>query len=162
AKDLLNITPEHAKVPALYIAELLENNRSAVISEPLRLGEVQEKLLMNRSYVVPELIIFSPNSIDYEGLAVFQEHDVDSKKVGKLNRDEAKGLHFIIGKDQMGSVTASVDGEQTSFNIMEGSSEYKLLNKDKNQLHFQIDIELIGDLMEYYGTEDFNKEGVLK
>lgn len=160
AKELLDIEPEHQKVPAQYINELLDNRQTPITTEPIRLGDIQEKLLMNRSYTIPQLSVYSDNSINYESVGVVQEPI--SRLMGTLKYGEAKGLHFIIGENQKGSVNTDVEGEQATFEIIEGTSQYRLTNRDKNELTFQVDIDITAEIMEYFGTVDFYKEENLK
>lgn len=160
AKHLLDVEAEHIKIPAQYMIEMLENNRSAITKEPARIGDIQEKLLVNRSYMLPLLTILSDNVINYAGGAIIAEDP--SRMVGIITDGDAKGRNFIIGRSQQGSVTADVKGERATFEIEEGSSKYKLTNRDKNSLTFQVDINIKANVREYYGSADFYKEEVLK
>ncbi|WP_067725151.1 Ger(x)C family spore germination protein [Oceanobacillus damuensis] len=160
AKGLLDIEPEHEKIPARYISELMENPATPETIEPFRVGDIQEKLLNNRSFTIPQLAIFSDNSINYDGVAVFDGHT--SKIVDTLKGDEVKGLNYITGKEQLGSVTAELEGELVGFIVLEGSSKIKLTNKDKQNLQFQVDVEVEAQLTEYRGNKDFYKKGNLE
>ncbi|WP_179151963.1 Ger(x)C family spore germination protein [Oceanobacillus senegalensis] len=160
AKDLLYVEPEHIKIPSKYITELMENNESPITSETTRLGDIQENLLMGKSYTIPLLSMVSDKTIEYEGVALF--HGQTSRLVDTLKDDEAKGLHFIIGRNQRGSVISEVEGKQTSFVITEGDSKYKLTNNDKNNLTFQVDINITAQITEYFGTMDLYKNKSLR
>ncbi|MGJ9458421.1 Ger(x)C family spore germination protein [Oceanobacillus sp. CF4.6] len=156
AKDFLDLETEHAKVPAQYVSELMENRQVAETTEPIRVGDIQEDLLMNRSYIIPQIAMYADNSINYEGLAVFQGHT--SQLVDTLKGDEAKGLNLIIGENQQGSITADVEGDQATFLIKKGGSKLKLKNKSKENLEFQVDIEINASIAEYFGSLDFYKK----
>ncbi|WP_158591746.1 Ger(x)C family spore germination protein [Oceanobacillus halophilus] len=158
AKDLLSIETEHAKIPAQYISELTENRQVPITTSPVRIGDIQESMLNNRSFVVPLLSIYKDNSVNYKGLAIFQGKS--SKMVGTLLGKEAKGFNYVLGKEQQGSVTTKVEGDQTTFILAGGTSKIKLLNKDKDQLRFQVDIDVDARLTEYFGELDFYSKGV--
>lgn len=160
AKTLLNVEPEHVKIPAEYITEIMENAESVATMKPIQIGDVQEKLLINRSFTVPLLTEVADNSIYYQGIAVIAEKP--NKLVDTLTGADAKGRQFITGGAQDGSVTTEVEGEQATFEITGSSSDYKLLNRDKNALEFQVDISLTAAIREYFGTVDFYKEENLK
>ncbi|MFC4023277.1 Ger(x)C family spore germination protein [Oceanobacillus longus] len=160
AKDLLAVETEHEKIPAQYIGELLETPQVTETTEPVRVGDIQEHLLTNRSYILPEIKLYSDNSINYETLAVFQGHT--GQMMGSLIGEEAKGLNLIIGENQRGSVTADVEGDQATFLVKEGSSKIKLKNKNKQNLEFQVDIEITASIAEYFGSIDFYKKEKLK
>lgn len=156
AKDFLEVKPEHITVPARYITQLLENSESLLASKPLMFGEAQKKLLTNRSYRVPQLSMVSNDTIRYDSIAIIQEPK--SKLMGTLQINETKGLHLIIGEDIHGTVSTSVGGEAVSYQISESSSEYKLLNEEKEKLTIRVDIDVTADLMEYFGSVDFYKK----
>ncbi|WP_087974641.1 Ger(x)C family spore germination protein [Oceanobacillus rekensis] len=155
AKDILNVEAEQEKVPSQYVTKLLEGNENPITTEPVRVGDIQEYLLSNRSFIIPKLSVFSKNSINYEGLAVFRGKT--GQMVDSLEGEDAKGLNMIIGKNQQGSITAAVDDDQVTYSISEGSSKIKLTNKDKNNLVFQVDIDLTAQIREFNGSLDFYK-----
>ncbi|MUK88017.1 Ger(x)C family spore germination protein [Ornithinibacillus sp. L9] len=156
AKDLLYVETEHAKLPAQYLSELLVNREIPETIEPIRIGDVHEKILNNRSFILPELAVYADNSVNYQGIAIFQ--GVSKKLVDTITGDEAKGLNFIRGENQEGSITADVEGKKTTFSVLEGGSKIKLTNKDKNNLSFQVDIEATVQIAEYFGEIDFYKK----
>ena len=160
AKELLNVLPEQEKIPAQYITKLLEINENTITTEPIRIGDVQESLLNNRSFIIPKISVFSKNSINYEGLAVFRGKT--SQMVDILEGDDAKGLNLIIGKNQLGGIAANIEGDQVTYSISEGDSKIKLLNGDKNNLVFQVDIDVTAQIREFSGSVDFYKEAILK
>jgi spore germination protein len=160
ASDLLEIEPEQVKIPSQYVSELMENKKSAITTEPVRIGNVQESMLRNQSFVIPLLSIRKENSVEYEGLAVFRG-DID-QMIGVLEGDEAKGANFIVGKKYEGSVTTDVNGDIVSFLILNGKSKIKLTNKNKDQLKFQVKIELKAAVAEYTGSRNLDNEKELK
>lgn len=160
AKDLLNVEPEHVKIPADYITEIIEHAESVATMKPVHLGNVQEKLLIDRSFTVPLLSRLGDNSIFYEGIAVFANQP--NKLIDTLTGADAKGRQFIVADAQEGSITTKLEGDPVTYEIMGSDSKYKLLNRDKNALEFHVDITLKAAIREYYGTADFYKKEDLK
>ncbi|WP_249871712.1 Ger(x)C family spore germination protein [Oceanobacillus saliphilus] len=156
AKDLLEVEPEHVKIPAQYISELMENPRNTETIEQVRVGEIQEHLLANASFKIPQLAFFSDDRVNYEGVSIFEGDK--TKMVGTLTGGEVKGLNFIIGKDQLGNIVADIEGEKAEFVILKGGSKIKLTNKNKENLKFQVDIDVETQLSQYEGTLDFYKQ----
>ncbi|MFD2044742.1 Ger(x)C family spore germination protein [Ornithinibacillus salinisoli] len=156
AGDVLHVETEHVKIPGQYISELLENKQTPETIIPVRIGDIQESLLNNRSFIIPQVATFTKNSVNYEGIAVFHGHT--SQMVDTLNGDDAKGLNFIIGNGQEGSVTADVEEEQVTYIISNGSSKIKLKNRDKENMSFEVDMDITASIVEYFGTLDFYKK----
>lgn len=150
AKAILNVEPEQEKVPSQYVTKLLEGNDNLITTEPIRVGDIQEDLLNNRSFIIPKIAVYSKNSINYEGLAVFRGKT--SQMVDILEGDDAKGLNMIIGKKQQGGIVADVEGNQATYSVLEGTSKIKLTNKDKNNLVFQVDIDVTAQIAEFSGS----------
>ncbi|MFD1849607.1 Ger(x)C family spore germination protein [Oceanobacillus bengalensis] len=161
AKELLNVEPEQVKIPALYISELTESKQVTSTTEPTRIGNIHESLLSKRSFIIPDLSVFSDNSIDYEGLGVFRGET--SQMVGTLTGNEAKGLNYIVGQNQEGSVPAKVEDKLATFDIANGDSTFKLTNRDKDNLTFQVTIDIGAIIVEYFGSLDpYKKENMEK
>lgn len=159
AKDLLNVKAEHAKIPAQYISEVMEQAESIATINPLRIGDIHESLLIDRSFAVPLLASISEESIYYEGIAVMS--DTPSKLAGTLLGEFARGRNLIIGEAQDGAISTDVEGELASYEILDSNSKYKLINRNGNKLTFQVDIDITASLREYFGTVDFYNPEIL-
>ncbi len=156
AKELFEVEPEHEKVPSKYLSELLENPVNPETVKPLQVGKIQEALLNRNSFTVPQLSVLTNTSANYEGVAVLKGDT--SQLVGTLTGEEVKGMNFITGEEIEGSMKAEVDGKMATFSILEGGSTITLKNKDKNNLQFQVDIEVDAQLAEYLGDKDIYKK----
>lgn len=152
AKDLLNVEPEHEKVPAVYMTRLLENKGSLITLEPVRFGEVQENFLDKTSFPIPLLKKMGSKSVEYDGFAVF--HGPKSKVVGTLYGDEAIGVTLIRGKKQTGSIITNVDGNRLDNEILNIKSDISLINNDKNHLEFNVNIKVKAGIAEVFGSEN--------
>lgn len=158
AKDILNIEPENMSIPAQYINELLENKITPKTMEPLLVGELQELLLTRSSYTAPLLTAHSKNSVNYESITAF--HGQSSRLVGTISDEDAMGLNFILGTNQLGSVNTKVEGEEVAFSVKGGKSKIKLTNTNKDALAFHVQIDIEAQVEEYHGFMDYyTKEG---
>ncbi|SHG88972.1 Ger(x)C family spore germination protein [Ornithinibacillus halophilus] len=152
AKELFYVQTEHVKIPAQYLSELLENREVPITVEPTRVGDIQEALLQNRSFALPQLTLFSDNSVNYSGIAAIRGKT--GQWVGTIYEEEAKGRNFIFGRNLQGNLTTTMDGELLTVNITKGGRKVTLKNKDKHNLKFDVDIEVEASIAEYYGTID--------
>lgn len=160
AKDFLDVEPEHVKIPTEYLSELTDNRSSSTTVVPIRLGDIQEWMLVKRSYIIPLLKIRDESSVEYSGLALF--NGTTNQMVGVVQDDEAKGVQFIRGENEHGSVTTDVEGDKFSFLILGGKSKKKIMNKDKENLQFQVTIEINAAVAEYTGSRDLDKKEEVK
>ncbi|WP_068676947.1 Ger(x)C family spore germination protein [Oceanobacillus sp. Castelsardo] len=160
ASDFLEIEPEQVKIPSQYISELTENKRSSITIGPISMGNIQELMLDDRSFMIPLLSILKENSVEYDGFAVFLGYT--DQMVGILEGDEARGVNFIIGKNQGGTITTEIAGDQVSFLILKGKSKVQLKNKDKDGLRFHVNIGLEAQVAEYTGSRDLDTEKEVK
>ncbi|WP_182200009.1 Ger(x)C family spore germination protein [Paraliobacillus salinarum] len=146
ANALLEIVPEDVKLPSEYISTLLENQRSAEVSYPLRLGDLNEYLLMELSFVMPYLYILDDESIENDGVAVF-----NGKKggiVGILNGTLTKGRNIITGDANSGTISISADDTKFTAELIDNKSKINLVNEKKNNLKFQLEVEVTGIISE--------------
>lgn len=153
ASELLNVEAEHEKVPALYIKDLLENKFMPYGPGPIRVGDTEEKLLEDQSFLIPYLQKDSEKSIEYKGVALIQGKS--KQMVGTLTGEAARGLTFILGRYQKGGIQTKIEGDLIVLDILEsGTSKIKLTNNDKDNLHFDLEINLNANIVEYLGNLD--------
>ncbi|MCT2536449.1 Ger(x)C family spore germination protein [Aquibacillus koreensis] len=146
ASSLLDIEPEHIKVPSQYISELLDNKKSAEVSPPLRLGDLHEKLFANVSFVIPYLAIVDDKSIENSGVAVFNTNE--RAVIGTLDGPLTMGRNFMTGDMEAGNMRISIQDAKANIMIANVQSSLKLTNKDKNNLTFEIDVNISGVISE--------------
>ncbi|MFD1453735.1 Ger(x)C family spore germination protein [Oceanobacillus sojae] len=156
SEELLNIDPENVKLPSQYITELIKSNYKLADLEPETAGDMQYFFIKNKSFYLPYLENTpSTTGIQLGGVAVFEGEN--GKMVGILKGDEITGLALTRPSF---SETLIVDhnGQKASFTIPDGRTEIKLLNSDPENLHFQFDVFLTGELVEASQGLDFIKE----
>lgn len=160
AKEVLHIDAEHVSLPSVYIVDMLENDQTTMTKDPVKLGDIHEKLLTNRSYSLPYLSVVTEKILKYDGVAVIAEKP--SRMVGALTGDISEDRHFISGKARQSVVTIQVEGNPATLEINELRSRYVLLNENPDALHFRVDIELDALIKEYVGQLDLYDEENMK
>lgn len=155
AKSLLDLETEHEKLPARYIDTLMEYKENSFTIQPVRLGDLQEKMLESRSFVIPILSVFANNSINYSGVAVFRGETNELVEV--IRKEDVEGRNFIVGENFEGAMPLEIEGDLITFLVQRGNSSVKLTNNDKENLGFQVDIKLSARIVEYLGKKDLSK-----
>ncbi|WP_237566208.1 Ger(x)C family spore germination protein [Oceanobacillus massiliensis] len=155
ASDILYVEPEHVKLPAEYVGQLLENRDNLLTTEQVRIGDVQENLLQNSCFVIPLIEVLNKETVNYKGIAVFNGES--GQMVGTLEGKEAEGRNFILGQDQEGSLSMEVGDDQMAFAILNGDSKITIKNENKENMQFQVDIEVESRIAEYGGAKDIYK-----
>ncbi|MEC5425652.1 Ger(x)C family spore germination protein [Virgibacillus sp. C22-A2] len=151
AKEVLYIKPDNEDLPAMYIKSVMENSyKTGGSIEPIHIGEVQEYLLSNRSYVIPSVFVAGDN-IKYEGVGVFQGKNNQMLEI--LNNDETKGLGFIIEKIKGGTIKVEVGGDLITIELADIKSNIKVEGKDKENLKISVKMELEGKIAETFGNK---------
>ncbi|MBD0789032.1 Ger(x)C family spore germination protein, partial [Vibrio sp. Y2-5] len=82
--------------------------------EAARIGDVQEKIISNRSFVLPVLKP-TKQGIEMDGAALFRGKD--NKCVGMLNGEQTVGINFIIGEKLGGYFTIRKKDQLITYEI---------------------------------------------
>lgn len=97
AEAILKQSAKPENLPAQYIDMLAEHPpKNAQMIEAARIGEVQEKMISNRSFVLP-ILELTKQGVQMNGAALFRGKD--NKCVGNLSGEETLGMNYIIGKN---------------------------------------------------------------
>ena len=151
AKEILDITPENEKIPALYMDTLLEKGLGIKGTlKPVQLGDIHESFLTDSSFTLP-LFLPSEKKLDYEAGAVF--HGYEGKLVGTLSKQEMQGLNLMIGEYQGGPIEFEHEGNMITFNISHANSKIKIDTKNSEKLSISVDISAEGRIAEVFGAE---------
>ncbi|WP_138419391.1 Ger(x)C family spore germination protein [Aquibacillus sediminis] len=150
ASALLDIKPEHIKLPSQYIETLLENQRSSEVAKPLRLDDLHKYLFLDFSFVIPYLSISDDKNIEHNGVAVFNGNE--RVVVGRLDGELTKGRNFLTGEAEFGTMMIPVDDSKSDsksvVQFTEVNSDLQLVNNDKNNLQFEIKMDVAGNITE--------------
>jgi len=149
AAELLNIAPQHTRLPSYYISTLMENDESGEAVPPLTIGNLQEYLIGDISFAAPLLSAYSEQqSILNSGAAVYNSYE--KRMVGTLTDEEAKGLYLILGELATGALPIPIDENMMVVRLHEVNSSIKLIQSDLPNLQFQINISASAELVESY------------
>lgn len=160
ASDYLSILPENEKIPSKYLSKVLENKSNLDIAQPLTVGNVQSYLLSNRSFIIPYINQVDKTTINYDGLSVYSGSK--NKILGNLVGNDAKGVNFILSKNQTGTINTEVDDHDVTFEILKIQSKIALKDKNKLPLQFEITINVEAGVAEQYGSLNLMKESNYK
>ncbi|MGX4668860.1 Ger(x)C family spore germination protein [Cerasibacillus sp. JNUCC 74] len=153
AKDVLEVMPVDEKVPALFIDSLMESNyKNASSLKHIHVGQLQELMLNDRSYTVPEVEIVSSKKLKYKDAAVI--HAQDDKMVASLSDDETAGLSFLTEPQQIAPINVNIDGHTVVVELFDGNPDIKVLKADKNNIEVEISISVEGNIAEEHGFSD--------
>src|SRR5699024_1510294 len=101
AGKILDVLPSNEQVPALYIDNLLTYRlEQTSLLKPMIVGKIQEHLLKNDSFTIPEVKEVD-GEIKYEGGSIF--HAFKDRVVGTLTSEEMTGLNMITGGNHGGT-----------------------------------------------------------
>lgn len=152
AKEILDIMPEHEKVPSLYMDTLLDINLQNIgILRPVELGDIHELLLNDSTFTLPKYIP-GEKKLNYKGGTVYHGHE--GKLVGTLSQEEIQGLNFVIGEYQGGPIEFDHKGNLITLNIDKGNSKFMVDAKDKENIKVSVNINTEGSIEEVFGAEE--------
>ncbi|WP_404457716.1 Ger(x)C family spore germination protein [Oceanobacillus kapialis] len=160
ANEILESKPENVDVPAMYLDDLMEstNNNTSTI-KPTHIGQVQEQILNQQSYVLPVIKRKGPLA-EYGGVVVIKGET--NQMVGSLNEEETSGLGFMDGSTEGGVLEIEVDGELVAIEIMQINQKLKMKGKKLPTVKADINIEIKGNIAEHFGEKSVLEEKYVK
>lgn len=160
AKEVLNSSPENTDIPAMYLDDLMENvERNTNTIKPIHIGEIQELILNEQSYVLP-LVKKIGSLAEYGDVVVMNGEK--NQMVGSLNEDETSGLGFIDGSTEGGVLEFEIDENLVVVEITKTNQKMKIKNKQKDNLEVEISIVIDGNIAEYFGEKSLLDEKYIK
>ncbi|WP_200411892.1 Ger(x)C family spore germination protein [Virgibacillus salexigens] len=153
ARQAFNIKPENEKIPSLYLESLMDNNYKNFGSlKPIHIGDIQEFLLSERSYVIPELHISDNKFLQYKGAAVFR--GISNEMIDSLTEEETVGLEFITEKGAGGVIEIEVDGQKLTIEISNINQSIQVKEKNKENIRIEVTINVEGKVGERFGEAE--------
>lgn len=148
AEAVLNQSAKPENLPAQYIDMLAEHPpKNAHMVEAARIGDVQEKIISKRSFVLP-ILKLTKQGIQMEGAALFRGKD--NKYVGMLNGEQTMGMNYLIGKKFGGFFTIRKKNQLITYEIHKLQCNIKVFTKDTMQPEFDVHLSLEGTLAELH------------
>ena len=156
ATDILDVKPKIENAPAMYIKSISENNyKNAEILPKVRLGDVHEYLLSNKSFVIT-MIERNKEKLDLSGVAIM--HGKTNTMVGTLNRDETVALNYVTNEIDGGFIKTFHEEKPILYDIYNFHSDVEVQASDKNNISFTIKIRTEGGLAETFLSQDYLNE----
>ncbi|MFJ8267734.1 Ger(x)C family spore germination protein [Peribacillus asahii] len=159
ARTVLEINPQHEKMPVLFIDSLSENiGKHGTSLPPINIGDVHSYLLKGNSFVIPRIVV-KDNKGAIVGAAIFNSQD--QKMIGTLNESETLALNFITEKVESAILEFLMNGQLIAFEIKGAKSKIEADVSDKNQIKFTVKINVEGNVGELYGDLALKNQSVL-
>ncbi len=156
ARDILNLKPKNVNVPSMYLDDLMENvDRNTSTIKPVHVGEVQELILNEQSYVLP-IVKKAGDQAEYGNVVVINGES--NQMVGSLDEEETAGLGFVNGHTEGGVLEIQVDDDLIAIEITEIKQNMNIKNRQKDQLRVGISIDIKGNIAEHFGGRSVLKE----
>ncbi len=151
AEAILKQSAKPENLPAQYIDMLAEHPpKNAQMIEAVRIGEVQGKMIANRSFALP-LLGLTKQGVQMEGAALFRGKD--NKCVGTLNGEQILGMNYIIGKKIGGFFTVRKNNQLITYEIHKLRRKIKVSTDNVTKPKFDIHLSTEGTLAELHFSE---------
>jgi spore germination protein KC len=167
AKDIINAKTGLDKIPAVHIADTLENNTALSKTRSIKLFDALKEMGSNGRDVVIGTIESSNNkgralveNMKIEGAAVFEK----DKMVGWLNGNQTRGLLFIESKVKSTIIyfaDQSKGNKKVSIEVLRSKGKKSAKFNGEN-LEFNVDIKVEGNIGGQQVLEDLTKEDTIK
>jgi spore germination protein KC len=162
ANEVLDVSPELEKLPAINIAKLVETQKITSESPTVRLIDFINRLMSKSTAPIAPLIKVTgegnEKTVEVFGTAVFK-HD---KLVGELNRRETRGLLWVINKVKGGMINVpSPSGDGTvSLEITLAKSKMTPVIQNDTIL-IKLDIKAEGIINSQSGSENIASPNIV-
>lgn len=148
AKSILQQSAKPENLPAQYIDMLAEHSpKNAQMVEATRLGDVQEKIVAHRSFILPVLQL-TKQGVKMEGAALFRGKD--AKYVGSLNGEQTRDINYIIGKKIAGFFTIRKKNHFLTYEIHKVRRKITVSTTNTTKPKFDVHLSLEGILAEVH------------
>ncbi|NFN87482.1 Ger(x)C family spore germination protein [Clostridium sporogenes] len=144
SEEILNFKPNMEKSVENYIIGMLENNKKNNTAFPLTLSEFLQETSQNKTALIPIINIDKKN----KDLKISKVAVINNDKIkGYITTDQANNIQLINKKFKGGTRTIIRDGSPLDYSIE--NSERKIKLKDKENLNFDIKLNIEGQIKGY-------------
>ncbi|MBG0968035.1 Ger(x)C family spore germination protein [Bacillus sp. SRB3LM] len=148
AKAILQQSATPENLPAQYIDMLAEHSpQNAHMVETTRLGDVQEKIVAHRSFILPVLQL-TKQGVKVEGAALFRGKD--AKYVGSLSGEQTQDINYIVGKKFAGFFTIHKKKQSITYEIHRVRRKITVSTTNIIKPKFDVHVSLEGILAEVH------------
>ncbi|MBU4642981.1 Ger(x)C family spore germination protein [Bacillus toyonensis] len=151
AEAVLNQSAKPENLPAQYVDMLAEHPpKNAQMVEAARIGDVQEKIISKRSFVLP-ILKLTKQGIQMGGTALFRGKD--NKYIGTLSGEQTMGINYIIGRKIGGFFTIRKKNQLITYEIHKLHRKIKIFTENTLKPKFDIHLSLEGTLAELHFSD---------
>lgn len=151
AEDILQQSAKPENLPAQYIKMLgKHSSKNAYMVEATRVGEIQEKIVANRSFILP-ILQLTKQGVKIEGAALFRGKD--AKYVGSLSGEQTRDINYIIGKKIAGFFTLRKKNQFLTYEIHKVHRKITVSKINTTKPKFDVHISLDGILAELHVSD---------
>ncbi|AJD32566.1 Ger(x)C family spore germination protein [Clostridium sporogenes] len=154
SEEILRFKPNMEKSIENYIIGMLENNEKNNTAFPLTLNEFLEEISQNNTALIPVINIDKKN----EDLKISKVAVIKNNKIkGYISTEQSNNIQLINKKFKGGTRTIIRDGSPLDYSIE--NSERKIKLKDKENLSFDIKLNLEGQIKGYNIDKQISSKG---
>lgn len=151
AESILKQSAKPENLPAQYIDMLAEHPpKNAQMIEAARIGEVQGKMIADRSFALP-LLGLTKQGVQMEGAALIRGKD--NKCVGTLSGEQTLGMNYVIGKKIGGFFTVRKKNQLITYEIHKLRRKIQVSTENATKPKFDIHLSTEGILAELHFNE---------
>ncbi|MBD5637278.1 Ger(x)C family spore germination protein [Clostridium botulinum] len=154
SEEILRFKPNMEKSIENYIIGMLENNEKNNTAFPLTLNEFLEETSQNNTALIPVINIDKKNKdLKISKVAVIKNNKIK----GYISTEQSNNIQLINKKFKGGTRTIIRDGSPLDYSIE--NSERKIKLKDKENLSFDIKLNLEGQIKGYNIGKQISSKG---
>lgn len=154
SEEILRFKPNMEKSIENYIIGMLENNEKNNTAFPLTLNEFLEETSQNNTALIPVINIDKKNKdLKISKVAVIKNNKIK----GYISTEQSNNIQLINKKFKGGTRTIIRDGSPLDYSIE--NSERKIKLKDKENLSFDIKLNLEGQIKGYNIDKQISSKG---
>lgn len=151
AESILKQSAKPENLPAQYIDMLAEHPpKNAQMIEAARIGEVQGKMIADRSFALP-LLGLTKQGVQMEGAALIRGKD--NKCVGTLSGEQTLGMNYVIGKKIGSFFTVRKKNQLITYEIHKLRRKIQVSTENATKPKFDIHLSTEGILAELHFNE---------
>ncbi|GEM_PF-167917 len=158
ASEILEEEPELEKIPAVHIADMMENTQQA--SSETAIVTLRDFAIATLSGstapVAPMVELFEADGkkkARLEGTAVFKR----GKMVGELDKTQTHGLMFVTGHAKSGVITVDTKWGQVVLEIVHSKSSLKPVKTEDGTIRMELKINEDGFIQSNETTENMSR-----
>ncbi|HDR4863565.1 Ger(x)C family spore germination protein [Bacillus cereus] len=151
AEAILKQSAKPENLPAQYIDMLAGHPpKNAQMVEAARIGDVEEKIISKRSFVLP-VLRSTKQGVQMEGAALFRGKD--NKYIGTLSGEQTIGINYIIGRKIGDFFTIRKKNQLITYEIYKVHRKTKIFTENTIKPKFDIHLSLEGTLAELHFSD---------